>query len=189
MAVETKEAGVWLNALPTTSLVNLLDDASLRVTVALRLGAVVCLPHRCTCEKEVNENGHHGLFCKLNAVRHSRHSSLNDVLKRALISASVPAIRKLPGLVRRDGKRPDVMSMVPWKQGKALVWDVTVWNTMAPSHIAGSTSTAGRAAHDAELTKHRTYWDLCRFVSEGAFYLRSRRIRNLCCLGGKKQRN
>ncbi|OQV22929.1 hypothetical protein BV898_03355 [Hypsibius exemplaris] len=118
LAVETKEAGAWLNALPIPSLGNLLDDVSLRVTVALRLGAVVCLPHRCTCGKEVNENGHHGLSCKFSAGRHSRHSSLNDVLKRALVSASLPAIREPPGLVRQDGKRPDGMSMSHGNKGK-----------------------------------------------------------------------
>ncbi|OWA51822.1 hypothetical protein BV898_16285 [Hypsibius exemplaris] len=83
------------------------------------------------CGKEVNGNGHHGLSCKFSAGRHSRHSSLIDVLKRALVSASVAAIREPPTLVRQDGKRPDGMSMVPWKQGNALVWDVTVWDTMA----------------------------------------------------------
>ncbi|OWA51817.1 Serine/threonine-protein kinase 17A [Hypsibius exemplaris] len=98
---------------------------------------------RCTCGKQVDENGHHGLSCKFSSSRHSHHFSLNDVLKRALVSASVPAIRELPSMVRQDGKRPDGMNMIPWKQDKALVWD-----TVAPSHIGGSIASAGRVVNE-----------------------------------------
>ncbi|OWA52982.1 hypothetical protein BV898_17420 [Hypsibius exemplaris] len=136
-------AGAWLNALPTPSLGNLLDDDCLRITVALRLGAAVCQPHRCqACGREVREDGHHGLSCAFGISRGSRHSAINEVIKRAIVSAGVPAIREPPGLCRADGKRPDGMTMVPWRHGKALLWDATVSDTVAVSHIVGSTAEA-----------------------------------------------
>ena len=47
------------------------------------------------------------------------------------------------------------MTMCPWSQGKALVWDATVWDTMADSHIVGSVAAPGHAAAEAETSKHR----------------------------------
>jgi len=58
------------------------------------------------------------------------------------------------GLVRRDGKRPDGLSLIPWQGGKPLTWDVTVVSTLATSYV----QTAGRAAGSvAELAAERKY--------------------------------
>ena len=165
LAVAPKESGAWLQALPSPSVGNLLDDDTLRISVALRLGALICHPHQCRCGSPVDSSGHHGLSCKRSAGRHSRHSSLNDVVRRALISSSTQAILEPPKLERENGKRPDGMTLVPWKQGKALVWDVTCVDTMAPSHIMGSISEAGKAAEDAEKKKVKKY----RNLVEGKF--------------------
>ena len=67
--------------------------------------------------------------------RHARHSALNEIVKKALNSAHVPAVREPPGLCRRDGKRPDGLTLVPWAHGKLLVWDVTVVDALAPSRV------------------------------------------------------
>ena len=63
---------------------HLLDDDVLWISVALRLGAPVYQQHECKCEERVDELGTHGLNWKYIAGRHSRHSSLNEVVKRAL---------------------------------------------------------------------------------------------------------
>ena len=42
-------SGAWLNSLPCSSLGTLLDNDSLRIGVALRLGLPVCSPHKCRC--------------------------------------------------------------------------------------------------------------------------------------------
>ncbi|OQV15451.1 hypothetical protein BV898_10326 [Hypsibius exemplaris] len=161
LAVTSEFAGAWLNTLPVSSLGNLLDDNQLRITVALRLGATVCQPHHCqACGKEVREDGHHGLSCAYGDSRGSRHAAINDVVQRALVSAGIPAILEPPGLCRADGKRPDGMTMTPFRQGKALLWDATVWDTVAPSHIGGYMTEAGRAARAVEEKKHRTYAEL-----------------------------
>ncbi|OQV21863.1 hypothetical protein BV898_04077 [Hypsibius exemplaris] len=79
-----------------------LDDNFLRITVAFRLGATVCQPHNCqACGMEVRENGHHGLSCAHAISRGSRHSAKNEVVKRALVCAGVPAIHtRTPGTVQ-----------------------------------------------------------------------------------------
>jgi len=153
LAVMTKESGLWLNAVPVPNLGLLLDDDCLRVSVALRLGGEVCRPHACRCGAQVDRLGHHGLCCKYSAGRQSRHSAINGVVRRALVSASVPAILEPPGLERENGKRPDGMTQVPWMQGKALVWDVTCVDTLCKSNIVGSLSAAGYASGEAEKKK------------------------------------
>ena len=63
------------------------------------------------------------------------------------------------GLNGDDGKRPDGLTIFPWKFGKALVWDVTVVDTLAQSYIAATSDTAGAPANSAEdrkLCKYRT---------------------------------
>jgi hypothetical protein len=87
------------------------------------------------------------------------------VVKRALVTAGIPAIREPPGLdrgkdKRGKDKRPDGMTLVPWQAGKALVWDVTCVDTMAMSYITGSITAAGSAAETAEKKKIDKYKEL-----------------------------
>jgi hypothetical protein len=62
-----------------------------------------------------------------------------------------------PGLSRADGKKPDGLTMVPWKRGKSLIWDFTCVDTFAPSHLASTSERPGRAAEEAALRKTRKY--------------------------------
>ena len=157
LAAGTPDAGLWLNALPSPSLGTHLDDESFRIAAALRLGCPICQPHLCPCGAQVEENGHHGLSCKRSAGRHSRHAAANDVLARALRSAGVPCTMEPVGCSRADGKRPDGMTLVPWKRGKSLVWDFTCADTFAPSHLPGTSLHSGRAAGMAATEKRRKY--------------------------------
>ena len=160
LAEATKESGAWLNALPLPALGTWMDDDSLRIAVGLRVGAIVCEPHKCKCSAQVDSTGHHGLSCSKGTGRYSRHSALNDVIKRALVTASVPAILEPPGLERENNKRPDGMTLAPWKNGKALVWDVTCVDTLAKSYIVGCLDSPGYAANEAEKKKIAKYQDL-----------------------------
>ena len=161
LATAAKESGYWLQALPSSSLGTFLDNDAIRISVAKRLGAAVCKPHNCRCgHAKVEEDGHHGLSCLKSAGRHSRHAALNDVIKRALVSASIPAKLEPAGTERDSDTRPDGMTMVPWKRGKALAWDVTCVDTMAQSYIVHSLSTVGYAANEAERRKVEKYWHL-----------------------------
>ncbi|XP_026331470.1 uncharacterized protein LOC113238842, partial [Hyposmocoma kahamanoa] len=106
-AVAKSESGAWLHALPSPQLGTLLDNTSLRIAVALRLGSKVCEPQRCVCGAMVREDGHHGLSCQRCAGRFPRHHAINDIVRRAMVSANVPCVLEPPGLSRIDGKRPD----------------------------------------------------------------------------------
>ena len=160
MALSASESGSWLHALPVPGLGTLLDDDCLRIAVALRLGADMCLEHQCRCRAVVHASGHHGLSCVKNIGRYSRHTALNDLVKRALVSASIPAILEPPGLDRRSNTRPDGKTLSPWKQGKPLAWDVTCVDTMANSNILGSSQVVGHAATEAERLKTIKYQNI-----------------------------
>jgi hypothetical protein len=160
LASAEKESGSWLNALPSPVMGNLLDDDSLRIAVALRLGASICEPHDCRCGVTVDTKGHHGLTCKFSAGRFSRHTALNDIVKRALSSASIPSNLEPLGIARDDGKHPDGVTLISWKEGKALLWDVTVVDTLATSYLRWTVKEAGKAAENAEERKIVKYSNL-----------------------------
>ncbi|KAJ0179217.1 hypothetical protein K1T71_004929 [Dendrolimus kikuchii] len=162
LAVANWESGQWLQAHPSFYNNTLLDNTTFRLAASLRLGAPCCVPHHCQCGVMVDRFGHHGLSCLKSAGRRSRHASLNDIIRRALVSVGVPAILEPNGLVRDDGKRPDGMSLVPWKMGRPLVWDATCVDTLAPSHLPMTESGAGNAAASAEDVKRRKYGALGR---------------------------
>ena len=104
--------------------------------------------------------GRHGLSCKSAEGRHSRHTQANDLINRALGSAQIPAIREPPGLCRQTEKRPDRLTLLPWSQGHSLVWDFTCCDTLAASHVGGTSEEAGKAAVQAEKKKLSHYADL-----------------------------
>ncbi|CAB3238079.1 unnamed protein product [Arctia plantaginis] len=66
----------------------------------------------------------------LSVYRH-RHANINDIILRDLVTAGVPGVREPNGLVREDGKRPDGMSLLPWKMDKPFVWNATCVDTLA----------------------------------------------------------
>lgn len=157
LAVARWESGLWLHALPSRNFGNLLDNNTFRLAVCLRIGTSCQVPHRCFCEEMVDRLGHHGLSCIKSAGRIPRHASLNDIIRRAFVSAGVPSVLEPNGLIRDDGKRPDGMTLVPWKMGRPLVWDATCVDTMAPSHLPFTSLQAGAAAVKAENLKRHKY--------------------------------
>jgi hypothetical protein len=137
-----------------------LDDSSLRIAIALRLGASVCIPHQCLCGANVDSTGIHGLSCRKSAGRVSRHAPINSLIKAALTTAEVPCRLEPRGLVRDDGKRPDGVTSIPWRDGRCMVWDVTCPDTLASSYITKAITGPGAVATDAELKKRRKYSSL-----------------------------
>ena len=160
IAAAAPHSGAFLHARPCSSLGTRLDDSSLRISVALRLGAPVCAPHVCICGSAVDSTGRHGLSCRKSAGRLSRHGAVNDIIKRALSSAEVPCRLEPPSLMRDDGKRPDGMSMSPWSNGRCLVWDFTCPDTLAHSHLNSAVCGAGVVAREAEIRKRLKYSSL-----------------------------
>ena len=72
-------------------------------------------------------------------------------------AAHLPSRLEPTGLVRSDGKRPDGVTLVPWKSGRLLVWDSTCPDTFAPSHLPSATREAGAVAAHAERCKQEKY--------------------------------
>jgi hypothetical protein len=52
----------------------------------------------------------------------------------SLTRAGVPATKEPNGLIRADGKRPDGLTLVPWREAETVTWDVAVADTVAESY-------------------------------------------------------
>ena len=169
-----KESGAWLNVLPSPPLGTLLDNDTLRISVCLRLGigTKLCHPYTCQCGALVDEFGTHGLSCQKNAGRLSRHSAINDIIKRSCASVNVPAILEPSGMFRDDRKRPDGLTLIPWSKGKCLLWDATCVDTLARSYLHSTSRVVGSAASGAESRKFKRYeqvaslYTFCPFAVE-----------------------
>ena len=160
IAAAAPHSGDFLHAIPRSAVGTRLDDTSLRIAVSLRLGASTCAPHTCICGAEVDCSGIHGLACRKSAGRHMRHNAVNDLIKRALASADIPALLEPKSLSRDDGKRPDGLTVLPWANGRCLVWDFTCPDTLAASHLNRAVVSPGSVANDAEDRKTEKYLSL-----------------------------
>jgi hypothetical protein len=165
IAAAAPHSGDFLHAVPCSSIGTRLDDTSLRIAVSLRLGATMCAPHTCVCGLQVDSSGTHGLACRKSAGRHVRHNAVNDLIKRALASANVPAMLEPRSLSRDDGKRPDGLTMLPWANGRCMVWDFTCPDTLAVSHLNRAVLSPGAVANDAEHRKSAKYRFLASLYS------------------------
>ena len=135
-----------------------LDDDTITISVCLRLRVALCRPHLCRqCGTPVDEYAMHGLSCSKSQGRHPRHSDLNDIIHRSLSTAGVPSQTKPHGLSRPDGKRPDGVTMLPWKNGHPLIWDATCSDTFAKSYLTISSGEARAVADLAETRKTALY--------------------------------
>ena len=86
----------------------------------------------------------------------------------SLTRAKIPATREPAGLLRSDGKRPDDLTLIPWRESRCLVWDVTVADTTAASYLPSTSISAGSAAELAAVRKQAKYAELTQryeFVS------------------------
>ena len=89
-----------------------------------------------------------------------RHSEINAIINKALTACQVPSQLEPLGLCRADGKRPDGATLIPWRLGKSLIWDATVVDTFATSHVQVTSKLAGSAARKAEDLKRTKYREL-----------------------------
>ena len=159
MASVAPHSGDWLLALPISNCGLRLDDEAVRVAVGMRLGLNVCVPHTCRCGAEVGAQARHAMSCKKAPGRFARHHVLNDIVWRAMNSAGIPATKEPSGLSRRDGRRPDGTTLIPWQSGKPLLWDVTVISTLADSYVDLAARESGSAAELAADRKSDKYSD------------------------------
>lgn len=160
LANTSKESGAWLHSLPSPQLGTHLNNDEFRISIGLRLGAAIVQPHKCVCGTKVNKYGRHGLSCSKASGTLPRHGSGNDLIQRALRSAEIPCKREPTGCSRKDGKRADGLTLVPWSKGKSLLWDFTCADTFANSYVNRTARELGWAASQAEDKKFDLYSEL-----------------------------
>jgi hypothetical protein len=80
-------------------------------------------------------------------------TAVNDLIKTALASANVPATLEPTSLCRDDGTRPDGLIVLPWANGRCLVWDFTCPDTLSISHLNRAVTSPGAVANDADNRK------------------------------------
>ena len=137
-------------------------QCSIHVAVGLLLDANICEPHQCPCGAMTDAKGLHGLSCKGGTGRSARHHRLNDLVWRALGKVNIPSVKEPSGLSRSDGKRPDGLTLIPWKNGRCVTWDVTVTDTLAQSYLSSTSITYGGAAEAAADRKTSKYSQLAQ---------------------------
>jgi hypothetical protein len=79
-ALQCRESGSWLHAIPSPNISTLLDNTSFQVYTGLRLGCNLSKPHICKCNAKVDEIGIHGLSCSKSSGRFSRHTEINSTI-------------------------------------------------------------------------------------------------------------
>ena len=171
-------SGAWLRALPSSPLGLHLDHFQLRIATALRLGSNVSQPYQCKCGVMADARGMHALSCGSSSSRHVRHSLLNGVVQRALRAAHMPSILEPAGLSRDDGKRPDGLTLVPWKRGRSLIWDATCVHRLSASYTAAARQEGAAVANIAEKRKTDKYTSLA-----GDYYFQPVAIETLGGIG------
>ena len=62
--------------------------------------------------------------------------------------------------MRDSEMRPDGLTLIPWKEGKCLTWDVTVAATFAATYVAATSIKAGEAAARLAANKREKYVEL-----------------------------
>ena len=102
------------------------------------------------------------LVCKQATGRSSRRHMLNDLAAWAFAAAGVPVVKKPAGLVCKDGKRPDGLTLIPFESDSVLSWYVMVVCSMADSCTDLAVQGAGSVAQLAASRKHAKYVDLQR---------------------------
>ena len=118
--------------------------------MALRTDSNVCQNFTCRCGEEVDEFGLDPLSCVKSGGRYPRHCASNNIVFRALNVASFNSILEPSGLDFDASKRPDGVTVFPYKEEKSLTWDVTCTDTFPAS---ASLNSAGSSARNAKISK------------------------------------
>ena len=117
----------------------------------------------------------------MSAGRSPRHFQINIIIFRALKRADISSTKKPNGLVRGYGKKPDGLTLVPWKAGIPPTWDATISDTHAASYLKVSPVRPGQATETAadrkkgQIRRH-IYKPLVDFCCHGSHQTRGARV-------------
>jgi hypothetical protein len=151
------ESGQFLNAIPSDNLHLRMENQEFMLAIALRTGCHVTEGHRClNCPDWIEEDGVHGLCCQKGVIgRAARHKGLNLLLSKSLNQLEIGT--RLEPQNAWLGKRPDGISILPWKDGKRLAWDVIVTDSFAITYRQKALVGNGSVAEIAEKRKYDAY--------------------------------
>jgi len=149
----SKNAGAWLNAVPTSPELTLYD-AEYIYAVRHRLGLKPHdnLPPLCACGNSLEDDSAHFHSCQLlkRSVITARHDRIVKLLAHVLrVSGAFVQIEYCPSGV--DRKRPDLTVVLP---EQALFIDVVVCHPSAPSRISLDPLASARRAEAAKQSKY-----------------------------------
>ena len=103
IAATAPSSGAFLQVVPMSLVGTRLDNTAMRIAVALRLGAHLCIPHVCICGATVDNTRMHGLSCRKSGSCIARHNATNGIIKAVLTAAEMPYTLEPRGLTRDDG--------------------------------------------------------------------------------------
>ena len=152
-----KYSGDWLHCLPNKALGLQLTDEEFRLSSCLRLGLPFFDKHKCTCGSDIDEFGIHCFACKRNNGKILRHTTVNEVISRALKSAHCPNLLE-PSHIS-ENLRPDGVTTIPFKCGVSLAWDFTCPHPLVNSALAINKERSG-LANNKENKKQTKYASL-----------------------------
>ncbi|KAJ4451635.1 hypothetical protein ANN_03104 [Periplaneta americana] len=106
-ALQEKESGSWLHALPSSYVGTLMDGKSFQIATALRLGCKICHVHQCICGETVDSFGHHALSCARKSIEFetiatprfeqtTTLSSSTSAIEWGADSTTLPSVSKVP---------------------------------------------------------------------------------------------
>ena len=87
---------------------------------------------------------------------------MNEAIKRNFCLSDFQSSLEPIGLSCDDGKRPDGITLSPWKNGLCLIWDFTCVNRLAMSNVARGTFPGPTIADKAVEAKRMKYESLTR---------------------------
>ena len=71
-------------------------------------------------------------------------------------------IQRANRFIKNDEKRTDGDTLIPWKHGKCLTWDVTMRDTFAASHLTTTSSQYGSTANSSAMSKTQKYANIAQ---------------------------
>ena len=125
-----------------------------RIALELRLCVPIVVEHTCICGAVVDVYGSHSLSCRCSGDRVPRHTAVNETVCHALVSG----VYLLFWSLWVDGKRPDGMSLIPWRQCLATL-PVPKCSPL-PSNVSTFSRDSSRLANSAESAKFKKYSSL-----------------------------
>jgi hypothetical protein len=87
-------------------------------------------------------------------------NDVNELIRRALLTAEIPSRLEPAKLSYTDDKRPGRLSTMPWSRGNCLTWDFTCPDTLAAGHVNRAVTGPSEVANEAKRKKIEKYAEL-----------------------------